>query len=77
MEVVFPDLRPKREHKGFTRRRLADYIGVKPGQVYKIEKGIRLPSIPTLCRCVDTVGPLTVICDGKTYIFDRHSHAAD
>lgn len=71
MKGIALNLRPKREAKRLTRRELGQRVGVSPSQLYRIEKGIRLPSIPTLCRCVDEVGAVRLIFDGKAYLFDR------
>lgn len=71
VKTIALNLRSKREAKRLTRRELGQRVGIGPSQIYRLEKGMRMPSIPVLCRCVDEVGAIRLIYDGKAYLFDR------
>ena len=41
-------LRKSREHRGYTRDQLAALAGISSGQLYNVEAGKSLPTLPTL-----------------------------
>lgn len=53
-----------REERGFSRREMAEKLGIRPTSLWKIEKGVtqpRMATIVTFCRRTET--PLAYLFD--------------
>lgn len=62
-------IRKLRELKGYTRRQLAEIIGISEATIQRWEKNISCPKLPTLKMLTEVFGVSIKFLMGKTDIF--------